>query len=90
MKKLHSLIIKLAIIVFLLAVIFLPGISKYHKLLERERQDRRLLQDLQRSNVRLEREKELLETDPLYAEKVAREKLGIAKEGEVVINFEEE
>jgi len=90
MKKSHSLILKIAIVVFILAVIFLPGISKYHRLLEEEKKNEEFLLTLQESNTQLEKEKELFETDPLYAEKVAREKLGIGKEGEVVVNFEEE
>ena len=40
--------------------------------------------ELERENVRLKKEQRLLEEDPAYLEKVAREKMGLIREGEVV------
>ncbi len=40
--------------------------------------------DLERDNIRLEEERHRLNDDPAYFEKVAREKMGIIKDGEVV------
>ena len=42
------------------------------------------IHELQAKKINLEDEKNLLETDPVYLEKVAREKMGLIKEGEVV------
>lgn len=39
---------------------------------------------LEKRNQQLAEEKRLLEEDPVYLEAVAREKLGIAREGEVI------
>ncbi len=39
---------------------------------------------LKKRNAQLKEEKRLLEEDPVYLEAVAREKLGIAREGEVL------
>ena len=40
--------------------------------------------ELQKENARLKLEKNLLEQDPMYLEKVAREKMGLVKEGEMI------
>ena len=42
------------------------------------------ISDLEHDNVRLEEERRRLTDDPIYFEKVAREKMGIIKDGEVV------
>ena len=42
------------------------------------------IERLKVENEELKEEKRRLEEDPVYLEKVAREKLGIVKEGEVV------
>ena len=39
---------------------------------------------LQAKNEKLRQEKQLLEQDPVYLEKVAREKMGLVRQGEVV------
>jgi cell division protein FtsB len=41
-------------------------------------------------NARLRREENDLKTDPNYVEKVAREKLGLVKPGELIYRFEED
>ena len=40
--------------------------------------------DLKKKQAQLKEEKRMLEDDPAYLEKVAREKMGLVKEGEVV------
>ena len=66
-----------------LLIIFLPGFSRLQKL----RSKNKLLNDeivrLQKENQDLEKQIELLETDPFYIEKKARDKMGIGKEGEI-------
>ena len=66
-----------------LLIIFLPGFSRLQKL----RSKNKLLNDeivrLQKENQDLEKQIDLLETDPFYIEKKARDKMGIGKEGEI-------
>ncbi len=45
---------------------------------------KRQLEQLQQKSAELKEEKRLLENDPVYLEKVAREKMGLIREGEVV------
>ena len=44
----------------------------------------RQIEILKKQRAELLDEKKLLESDPLYLEKVAREKMGLVKEGEIV------
>ncbi len=44
----------------------------------------RQIENLKKENMVLQREKRKLESDPAYLEKVAREKMGLARDGEVV------
>ena len=39
---------------------------------------------LKKKNKKLGEERQLLENDPVYLEKVAREKMGLIKKGEVI------
>ena len=45
---------------------------------------RKQIEELRLKGVSLKEEKRRLENDPVYLEKVAREKMGLVKEGEVV------
>ncbi|MBR6023191.1 MAG: septum formation initiator family protein [Kiritimatiellae bacterium] len=71
--------------------------SLYRPLLRRaaelERRERELSADVRRLEARLAELKdnqERLETDSRFVEKIAREELGYAKEGETVFRFVEE
>ena len=44
---------------------------------------------LQEENIQIREEVKSLKTDPDYIEAYAREKLGLAKEGEIIYRFEE-
>lgn len=83
MAKKKLILIAIAIIV--LVVLFLPGFSKLQRLKEENRNLQRRMQVLEKTNEELLIEKEKLETDLSYVEKVAREKLGMAKKGEIII-----
>jgi len=48
------------------------------------------MQQVQQENKRLAEEQRRLKNDPVYLEKVAREKLGIAKEGEIILVLPDE
>ena len=68
--------------------IFLPGFSKLRSLRERNENLKRRIEILARNNQDLKSQIEKLENDPTYAEKVAREKLGMTREGEIILKQE--
>ena len=78
-------LIHTAIAVFILLAIFLPGFSKLQQLREKNRNLERRIEMLKRANEGLKIETEKLENDPSYVEKVAREKLGMARKGEIIL-----
>jgi len=69
-------------VVLLLA--FLPSYVKMQELKEKNREYAQRIEILTRRNIQLEREQHLLESDPAYLEKVAREKMGLIRTGEKV------
>ncbi|MBM3248865.1 MAG: septum formation initiator family protein [Candidatus Omnitrophica bacterium] len=75
---------------FIVFIIFLPSYAKLQDLKQKniELEDR--IAELQQKNTELLKTKELLENDPFYLEKVAREKMGVTKKGEVVYKITEE
>jgi len=83
MAKKKLILIAIAIIV--LVVLFLPGFSKLQRLKEENRNLQKRMQVLEKTNEELLIEKEKLETDLSYVEKVAREKLGMTKKGEIIL-----
>ena len=80
-KRLIVSLIVLAIFV----AIFLPGFSKLQELREKNRNLEKRIEILTKTNEELKKDKEDLENDPTYAEKVAREKLGMARKGEIIL-----
>jgi len=70
--------------IILTLVVFLPSFTKMQdkkqKIVEYEQQ----IKDLREENAQLVEEIRLLEEDPFYLEKVAREKMGIVRQGEVI------
>ena len=83
-------LILFAVLVVILVLIFLPGFSKYQKLLSEERSLKRRIVELEQANKRLEYEKYKLENDIEYIEKKARGKLGVVKKDEVPYKIIEE
>jgi cell division protein FtsB len=80
----------LLILILILAIIYLPGLSKYLKL---KRKDRDLEQEIARLKseiARIQEEEHLLKTDLTRLEQVIREELGLVKPGEVVYRVVEE
>ena len=71
--------------VFIIAAIFLPGFSKLEQLKEKNRNLKRRIEVLTKTNRELKAEKEKLENDPSYVEKIAREKLGMTRKDEIVL-----
>lgn len=63
---------------------FLPSFSTMQDLKEKNRDYYRQIGELHETNQQLVEELKMLRDDPVYLEKVAREKMGIAREGEVI------
>jgi len=81
---------KIAIYIIVAFAIFLPGAVKYYRLSMYKVQNDAKLRALMEENRRLAEENKKLKDDPVYIEKVARENLGLAKPGEVVVKFKDD
>ena len=77
--------VKIYIILAIVIVIFFPLLAKYTAFKYKDRKLDERIEALKAKNKRLEKEKRSLETDILYVEKKAREKMGVVRKGEVVI-----
>ena len=73
-----------AVVVFLL---YLPSYTQLQDLRQKNRDYQVEIHQLKLNNKKLLVEKKRLEEDPAYFEKVAREKMGLIKEGEVVFKI---
>ena len=71
--------------IVIVAAIYFPGFSKLQELREENRNLEKRIEVLTRTNLELEKEKNRLESDPSYIEKIAREKLGMAKKDEIIL-----
>ena len=69
------------IVVFAL---FLPSYTELQDLKQTNQDYDRQIRELKRQNKMLVEERRRLTEDPSYLEKVAREKMGLIKEGEVI------
>jgi len=74
------------ITVFLL-IIFLPGYTKLQELRDKNRELEVKSKQLNVENYLLQQELSRAETDPVYQEKIAREKLGVVRKGEVPVKI---
>lgn len=78
----------LVVIILAMWTIFSPwGALKYYHLEKDLEQARASNQQLQHDNQNLQKEIELLTTDPAYIEKIAREKHGLLRNNETVYQF---
>ena len=68
----------------IILVVFLPSFSRMQDLRDKNADLRSQVLELKKKNRQLTQEKHLLESDPVYLEKVAREKMGLIRQGEVV------
>ena len=71
-------------IAFCILIFFLPSYTMMQELKQKNSSYERQIYDLKMKNRQLAGEKKLLENDPVYLEKIAREKMGLIKEGEVI------
>lgn len=77
-------------IAFALFIIFLPGYAKFMELRSKNIYMEKEIERLERENIQLYNEKERLEEDIDYIEKVARESMGVTREGEIPIKIEQQ
>ncbi len=68
----------------ILLIVFLPSYAKMQDLKMKNREMAQRIDQLEKKNAKLSEEKRMLETDPEYLEKVAREKMGLIRDGEKV------
>ena len=68
----------------ILLLAFLPSLNQMQELKAKNVELATRIEALKKRNIRLEEEKHLLETDPVYFEKVARKKMGLIRNGEKV------
>ena len=70
-----------------LLVIFLPGYTKLQELRDRNRELQAKIKKIAIENALLQEELKRIENDPLYQEKIAREKMGVVRKGEIPIKI---
>ncbi|OGX36434.1 MAG: hypothetical protein A3D87_00165 [Omnitrophica WOR_2 bacterium RIFCSPHIGHO2_02_FULL_50_17] len=68
----------------LLLIFFLPSFTIMQEQREKNLEYERRIAELKGRNRELEKEKRLLLEDPVYLERVAREEMGLVREGEMV------
>ncbi len=87
--KLKTQIIFFASIIIAL-LLYLPSLFKIQDLKQTNNDYKNQISHLTQKNENLIEERRLLEEDPEYLEKVAREKMRIMREGEVMYRIREE
>ena len=70
-----------------LLVVFFPGYTKLQELRDRNRDLEDKIRRLHIENSLLEQELTRIEKDPIYQEKIAREKMGLVRKGEVPVKI---
>jgi len=74
-------------IVVLLLVLFLPGYTRLQELRDRNRDLEDKIRRLALENDILQQELKRIESDPIYQEKIAREKMGVVRKGEIPLKI---
>ena len=78
------------LVIFALAIVYLPGLTKYLKLKRKEVELGEEINRLKTEISKLRKEEHLMKTDIGRLEQVVREELGLVKPGEKVIKVIEE
>lgn len=84
LAKLRKAFWLFGITVFLL-IIFLPGYTKLQEFKDKNRDLEMKIKRLAIENSLLQQELQRIENDPLYQEKIAREKMGVVRKGEIPV-----
>ena len=77
-------VVKIAIAVIIIIAVFLPGFSRLQEVRSRNEKLQKEIVRLREENIVLEEEIDRLVNDPVYLEAIAREKMGLAREGEII------
>jgi cell division protein FtsB len=72
---------------FFLLILFLPGYTRLQDLREKNKDLEAKLKHLNIENTLLQQELKRADGDPVYQEKVAREKMGVVRKGEIPIKI---
>lgn len=70
-----------------LVILFLPGYTRLQELKDKNRDLGVKIKRLIIENALLEEELKRIESDPIYQERLAREKLGVVRKGEVPVKI---
>ena len=70
-----------------LVILFLPGYTRLQELKDKNRDLGVKIKRLTIENALLEEELKRIESDPIYQERLAREKLGVVRKGEVPVKI---
>ena len=71
----------------LLLILFLPGYTKLQESRGKNRQLEERFRKIAIENSLLQEELKLLQSDPFYQEKIARDKMGVVRKGEIPIKI---
>ncbi len=71
----------------LLLIIFLPGYTKLQELRDKSRDLEEKIIRLKKENYILQQELVRIAGDPVYQEKIARDKMGVVRKGEVPVRI---
>lgn len=80
--------IGLFVITTIILVAFLPSFTTMMEKREKNLDYDAKIEALKKKQIDLVEERRLLKDDPVYLEKVAREKMGLVREGEVIYRIE--
>ena len=87
MKKPHWFLAGIMVLAVLLAIFYVPALTRYHNLKLQEDEIDTKLHDLDQKIKTLVEERDLLKNDRDYLEKVIRQELGLVKPGEIIYKF---
>jgi cell division protein FtsB len=74
-------------IAFFLLVLFLPGYTKLQELRDKNKDLETKIKRLNIENALLQQELIRINGDPTYQEKIAREKMGVVRKGEIPVKI---
>jgi len=83
-KGLLGVVVFLGLVVLLL-LIFLPGYTKLAELRDKNQELAERIKKLNMENALLQQEIKLMESDSFYQEKIARERMGVVRKGEIPV-----
>lgn len=91
LSKKYTRLIAIGIVVIVFIIIYLTGprgTIRMFRVMQKKQDLENEIETLERKKVELDSIKNLLENDPAYLEKIAREEYNMKKEGEKVIKIE--